>query len=194
MIWISTYDQSFLSDMITHPNPTFYAELSKTPLKMMKNATHHLCRSLRWRHNGRDIVPNHQPHDCLLNCLFRCRSKKTSKLRATGLCVGNSPGTGEFPAQMASYAENVSIWWRHHGYLLSTPWFHGRFSNPLLLKRSHNSKGAKEQVKHVKLIEPLNCSNQYPFTWTGSQTPMSLTITESCGIWRHTNISFYVDK
>ena len=27
---------------------------------------------------------------------------------------GNSPGTGEFPAQMASNAENVSIWWRHH--------------------------------------------------------------------------------
>ena len=26
-----------------------------------------------------------------------------------------SPGTGEFPAQMASNAENVSIWWRHHG-------------------------------------------------------------------------------
>ena len=41
-------------------------------------------------------------------------SKKTSKLRVTGLCVGNSPVTGEFPAQMASNAENVSIWWRHH--------------------------------------------------------------------------------
>ena len=27
---------------------------------------------------------------------------------------GNSPGTGEFPAQMASNAENVSNWWRHH--------------------------------------------------------------------------------
>ena len=27
----------------------------------------------------------------------------------------NSPGTGEFPAQMASNAENVSIWWRHYG-------------------------------------------------------------------------------
>ena len=40
--------------------------------------------------------------------------KKTSKLRVTGLCAGNSPGTGEFPAQRASYAENVSIWWRHH--------------------------------------------------------------------------------
>ena len=27
--------------------------------------------------------------------------------------AGNSPGTGEFPAHMASNAENVSIWWRH---------------------------------------------------------------------------------
>ena len=42
------------------------------------------------------------------------RSKKTSKLRVTGLCAGNSPVTGEFPAQRASNAENVSIWWRHH--------------------------------------------------------------------------------
>ena len=70
--------------------------------------------SLQWRHNGRDSVPNHQPHDCLVNCLLRHKSKKISKLRVTGLCAGNSPGTGEFPAQMASYAENVSIWWRHH--------------------------------------------------------------------------------
>ena len=29
------------------------------------------------------------------------------------------PVTGEFPAQMASNAENVSIWWRHHAYLNS---------------------------------------------------------------------------
>ena len=71
--------------------------------------------SLQWRHNGQDTVSNHQPHDCLLNCVFRRRSEKTSKLRVTGLCAGNSPGTGEFPAQMASYAENVCIWWRHHG-------------------------------------------------------------------------------
>ena len=71
-------------------------------------------KSLRWRHNDHAGVSNHQPHGCLLNRLFRRKSKKTSKLRVTGLCAGNSPGTGEFPAQMASYAENVSIWWRHH--------------------------------------------------------------------------------
>ena len=70
--------------------------------------------SLRWHHNDHAGVSNHQPHGCLLNRLFRRKSKKTSKLRVTGLCAGNSPGTGEFPAQMASYAENVSIWWRHH--------------------------------------------------------------------------------
>ena len=70
---------------------------------------------LQWRHNGRDGVSNHQPHD-LLNHKFRRRSKKTSKLRPTGLCAGNSPVTGEFPDQRASNAENISIWWRHHGY------------------------------------------------------------------------------
>ena len=75
--------------------------------------------SLPWRHNERDGVSNYQPHDCLLNRLFRRRSKKTSKLRVTGLCEfrrrskktsnlrvtglcdGNSPVTGEYPAQRA---------------------------------------------------------------------------------------------
>ena len=65
--------------------------------------------TLQWRHDGRDSVSNHQSHDCLLNRLFTRSSKKTSKLRVTGFCVGNSPVTGEFPAQMASNAENVSI-------------------------------------------------------------------------------------
>ena len=32
--------------------------------------------------------------------------------------AGKSPGTGEFPAQMASNAENVSIWWRHNDAFL----------------------------------------------------------------------------
>ena len=73
-----------------------------------------LFQSLVWRHNERDGVSNHERHDCLLNRLFRHRSKKTSKLRVTDLCAGNSPVTGEFPAQRASNAENVSIWWRHH--------------------------------------------------------------------------------
>ena len=54
---------------------------------------------LQWRHNECDGVSNHQPHDYLLNRLFH----------VTGLCVENSPITGEFPAQRASNAENVAI-------------------------------------------------------------------------------------
>ena len=70
--------------------------------------------TLLWRHNVHGGVSNHQRLDCLLNLLFRRRPKKTLKLRVTVLCVGNSPVTGEFPAQRTSNAENVSIWWRHH--------------------------------------------------------------------------------
>ena len=88
-----------------------------TPIVTLRGAPS--GKSLEWRHYGHDSVSNHQPHDCLLNPLLRRRSKKTSKLRVTGLCAGNSPGTGEFPAQMASNAENVSIWWRHHGIVAS---------------------------------------------------------------------------
>ena len=65
--------------------------------------------SLLWRHDGWDDVSNHQPRDCLQNRLFMRRSKRTSKLCVTGLCAENSPVTGEFPAQKASNAENVSF-------------------------------------------------------------------------------------
>ena len=75
----------------------------------------HTCRSLNWHHNERDGVSNHQPIDCLINRLFRCKSKKTSKLRTTSLCARNSPVSGHFPTQRTSNAKNVSIWWRFHG-------------------------------------------------------------------------------
>ena len=55
-----------------------------------------IFRFIQWRHNGRDGVSNHQPCDCLLNRLFRRRSKKASKLRVTGLCAGNSPVTVKY--------------------------------------------------------------------------------------------------
>ena len=54
-------------------------------------------KSLRWRHNDHDGVSNHQPRGCLLNSLFGRRSNKTSKLRVTGLCAGNSPGQVNSP-------------------------------------------------------------------------------------------------
>ena len=58
-------------------------------------------RSLQWRHNERDGVSNY----LRLDCLFRRRSKKTPKLRATILCKGESTGDRWFPSQRASNAE-----------------------------------------------------------------------------------------
>ena len=53
--------------------------------------------SLQWRYKWSDGVSIYQLPNCLLNRLFWRRSKKTSKLRITGLCAGNSPVPGEFP-------------------------------------------------------------------------------------------------
>ena len=68
---------------------------------------HRRQSSLQWRHDRRDSVSNHQPRDCLFNHLFRRRSKKYQSSAPLVFVQG-------IPAQMASYAENVSIWWRHH--------------------------------------------------------------------------------
>ena len=74
------------------------------------------CFTLKCRHNERDGVSDHQPYGCLPSRLIRRKSKKTSKCRVIGLCAGNSPVTGEFPARRASNAENISIWWRHQDF------------------------------------------------------------------------------
>ena len=103
-----------LSQFITFVEYDFISSTKRLWFPCFGDATLHVSSihnagiSLHWRHN------NHQPHDCFLHRLFRRRSKQISKFRVTGLCAGNSPDIGEFPAQMASNAENVSIWWRHH--------------------------------------------------------------------------------
>ena len=61
--------------------------------------------SLQWRHNERDGVSNQQPHDCLLNRLFKAQIKENIK----------APRDRWIHHTKASDAENVSIWWRHQG-------------------------------------------------------------------------------
>ena len=101
----------------------------------------HICESIyqtmrtfpwQWRHNGREGVSNHRRFYCLLKCLFRHRSKKTSKLRVNGLCEGNSPVTVNSPhkrpvtRKMFSFHDvNMSACWQPrqispHSYLQVT--------------------------------------------------------------------------
>ena len=47
---------------------------------------------------------------------YRAQIKENLKAPRHWPLSGNSPVTGEFPAQMASNAENVYTWWRHHVY------------------------------------------------------------------------------
>ena len=49
--------------------------------------------SLQSRHNEPYGVSNHQHLGCFVNCFFWRTSKKTPKLRVTGLCEGNPPMT-----------------------------------------------------------------------------------------------------
>ena len=59
---------------------------------------------------------------------------KIKQLRVTGRCAVNSRGTGEFPAKMASNAENISIWWRHHTLMLMKICIKSRVLYPQLSK------------------------------------------------------------
>ena len=78
----------------------------------------HIKEQLQWSHNERDGVSSHRRLDCLKNSLFRHRSMKTARFRATGLCEGKPPVTDGFPSQKASKSESIFIWWRHHDCLV----------------------------------------------------------------------------
>ena len=56
----------------------------------------------------------------LFNSVFRLTTKWHQRSALLLLCEGNSPVAGGFPAQRYSYAESVSIWWRH--YAAKTHW------------------------------------------------------------------------
>ena len=112
-LWHMAHPERNLNSILTKQENVGIYHTSNNTSKSL-SPRNRLWKTLHWRHNGRDSVSHHHLYDCLLNRLFRRRSKKTSKQRVTGLCVGNSPGTGEFSAQMASNARNISIWWRHH--------------------------------------------------------------------------------
>ena len=74
-------------------------------LKSNNNNHKHTKTSLQWRQNERIGVSNYHHIYCLLSRLFGRTSKKTWKLRVTGLCDGNPPVTDGFPSQRASNAE-----------------------------------------------------------------------------------------
>ena len=133
------------------------------------------------------------------------RSKKTSKVRVTGLCAGNSPVTGEIPVQMASNAEKVSIWWRHHELyndIQPTFWLYFRVILPYLLsailvssksvtknaavRAAANKTYWREIQQRTKLCDHRRTDGRYhdAKSYFGSSTQFSI------GLWSFIFITF----
>ena len=74
--------------------------------------------TLHWRNNGRDGVSNDQPPHCLLNRLFRCRSKKTSKLCHWPV---NSPHKWLVTRKMFPF-DDVIMSWSIHPFINIVQW------------------------------------------------------------------------
>ena len=113
------------------------------------------------RHDEHEGASNHRCLDCFLDRLFRRRSKKTSKLRVTGLCEGNPPLTGGFPLKrpvtwmmfpfddiIMSYNDIVHM----HAYLQQKKW----------LPRSERTEWWSEWTRSVSLVL---INSQAKLTW-----------------------------
>ena len=99
----------------------FFVRLAKKDLKCLLSIFVIIAsfESITRDHDGRHCVSNHVCSGT--QRLFRRRSKKISRLLVTGFCEGNPPVTDGFPAQRASNAVNVYIWWCHNFVLLRGP-------------------------------------------------------------------------
>ena len=129
-IWCAKIRSSKKMLRLSYTSPNYCSLCEENPLAM--DSLTEGSGTLQWRHNERNGVSNHQRLDCLLSRLFRLRSKKTSKLRVTGLCEGNSPVSVNSPHKwpvtrkmfpfddVIMNAKNVFISWLAHGHISVT--------------------------------------------------------------------------
>ena len=84
----------------------------QTKFSMSFPSMNNVVFSLLWLHNGSD-VSNHKPHDCLLNRLFRRRSKKNQSSASLAFVRGihrspvNSPHEGPVMWKMLSFDDVI---------------------------------------------------------------------------------------
>ena len=82
----------------------------------LENAIRKIYATLRWRHNGRDGVTSLA---IVYSTVYWGADQRKHQSFPSLAFLRGSPVTGEFPAQMASHAENIFIWWRHHDLFLA---------------------------------------------------------------------------
>ena len=106
---------------------------------------------------------------------IRTQIKENIKAPRDWPLCGEFTGTGEFPAQRASNAENVSIWWRHHVSQISTPWSNNgkATQHQLMLRRSWN----------FMIHKSHNAPVPYPTIHHSEQMCTFLFWIMHCGAW-----------
>ena len=126
--------------------------------------------TLQWRHNERDCVSNHQPHDCLPNRWFGHRSKKTSKLRVTG--VTPRQWTITYTSYYIVFLLEINLQTRHLAYrldIVGPAWWRHQMEtfSALLAFRAGNSPVTVNSPRRGQWRGPLMFSLIY--AWTTGQ-------------------------
>ena len=122
-----------------------------------------MCMSLHWRHNDHGGVSNHQPRGCLLNRSFRRRWKKTSTLRVTGICGGNSPGPVNSPHKGLVTRKMFPF----DDVIMVTVWFNSKIhgnSRPIRSSRivfGNTKQTFKYKDMHTYVIIMWQCSQSH---------------------------------
>ena len=93
-----------LNSSPTHRNDTQYKLNQDLTIFIWAGALE--VMALQWRHNERDVVSNHQLRHCLLNGLFRRRSKKTSNVGDRWISLTKGPVT----RKMFSFDDDIMVW------------------------------------------------------------------------------------
>ena len=109
-LWRHRNDEVWIESSYVRENYTFVLYPAGDPIIQT-------LKSWRWRHNERDSVSNYQPHDFLLNRLFKRRSKKTLKRHFTGHRAEihrgsvNSPHKWPVTRKMFPFDGVIMCWW-----------------------------------------------------------------------------------
>ena len=114
-------------------------------LRKVFEAAYRRCLSIQWKN-----TPLYWPFVLGIH-----RSPVPSRLAGFSKKDDNSPVTGEFPAQRASNAENVSIWGRHH--VPFTPRF-----MPGILPQSSNHCGSVKKCTSFRNKSWRNGQSHWP--------------------------------
>ena len=107
---------------VTHSFDVFFdLRLNKRSSKQSRGSWFETSSHSLWRHcnDCAGLAQMTKLFSCMelnftIRCQYHIREHYIMGSMASEISAGNSPVNGEFPAQMASNAENVSIWWRHH--------------------------------------------------------------------------------